>query len=81
MDDNSIRNHISSLIDEERALRASRGKGEVSGESEQKRLTVIETELDQCWDLLQQRAAKREFGENPDEAKVRDASVVENYKY
>jgi hypothetical protein len=36
--------------------------------------------LDQCWDLLRQRRARREMGENPDDAAVRDADVVERYQ-
>jgi hypothetical protein len=45
-----------------------------------KRLAAIEVELDQCWDLLRQRRAKREFGDNPDEASVRPPDIVENYE-
>jgi Protein of unknown function (DUF2630) len=37
-------------------------------------------ELDQCWDLLRQRDARREFGQDPNEATMRPASVVERYK-
>ena len=47
---------------------------------DQERLDRIEVELDQCWDLLNQRRARREFGEDPDEAEVREASVVEHYE-
>jgi len=43
-------------------------------------LAKINVELDQCWDLLRQRRALREFGRNPDEAEVRSAAIVENYK-
>ena len=44
------------------------------------RLEQLKIELDQCWDLLRQRRALREFGEDPDRAKVRPATIVENYK-
>ena len=44
------------------------------------RLDEIRVELDQCWDLLRQRRALREFGKDPDQAKVRPASVVEKYE-
>jgi len=37
-------------------------------------------ELDQCWDLLRQRRALREFGRDPEQAKVRPPKVVENYE-
>jgi hypothetical protein len=36
--------------------------------------------LDQCWDLLRQRRARREFGLDPDGASARAADTVENYK-
>src|SRR5882724_3887053 len=41
---------------------------------------LVKEELDQCWDLLRQRRALREFGRDPDEAKVRPAKIVENYE-
>jgi len=44
------------------------------------RLAKIKVELDQCWDLLRQRRALREFGRDPDQAKVRPPDVVENYE-
>ena len=44
-----------------------------------KRLRDVEVQLDQCWDLLRQRRARREFGRNPDDADVRDAGTVEGY--
>jgi uncharacterized protein DUF2630 len=47
---------------------------------DQVRLEQIKVELDQCWDLLRQRDARREFGQDPDRAKVRPASVVERYE-
>jgi hypothetical protein len=40
----------------------------------------LEETLDQCWDLLRQRRAKREFGDDPDDAAVRDARTVEGYQ-
>jgi len=40
----------------------------------------MKVELDQCWDLLRQRRALREFGRDPDQAKVRPPKVVENYE-
>jgi Protein of unknown function (DUF2630) len=42
-------------------------------------LQSLEANLDRCWDLLRQRRAKREFGENPNEAQVRDEATVERY--
>jgi len=76
MDDKSLLGHIHELVDEEKRLRAShRG---LNGEDRQ-RLDAVERELDQLWDLLRQRRAREEFGENPDEAKERAVSEVEGY--
>lgn len=77
--DVDIQQHIKSLIDEEHHLRDALQQGRISASDEQDRLGRLEVELDQCWDLLRQRRAKREFGENPDEAAVRDAGTVEGY--
>jgi hypothetical protein len=79
-DDIDIQQHIKGLIDEEHGLRSKLGAGEISVEEENQRLRSIEVELDQCWDLLRQRRAKREFGEDPAGAEVRDAGTVENYR-
>ena len=72
--------HIHHLVAEEKTLRAQLQHGEISTSEEHERLRRIETELDQCWDLLRQRRALREFGEDPDKAKVRPAKIVENYE-
>jgi hypothetical protein len=48
--------------------------------AEKDQLAVIEVDLDQCWDLLRQRRALREFGQSPDAAHVRPAEVVEKYE-
>jgi hypothetical protein len=74
--DQTVLKHIEELVAEEKKLYA---KGAVSDE-EKKQLDQINVELDRCWDLLRQRRALREFGRNPDEAEVRPAKVVENYK-
>jgi hypothetical protein len=79
-DDLSIQSHIKSLIDEEHRLRSALQDRAITPGEENARLGRIEVELDQCWDLLRQRRAKREFGENPDEAQVRDARIVEGYQ-
>jgi len=75
MSDQSILARISALIDEEHKLRAA-GLSDDAG----KRLQQLEVELDQCWDLLRQRRAAREFGRDPAEAQVRPADVVEKYR-
>lgn len=74
-----IRAHITELVAEERRLREQLASGEVSPADEQARLKDLETELDQLWDLLRQRQAKQEFGEDPDTASERSTSTVEGY--
>lgn len=78
--DGPIRGHINDLVEEERELRERLGRGEIDVAAEQSRLGEIETELDQCWDLLRQRDAKREFRQDPDDATVRSPEVVERYE-
>jgi hypothetical protein len=74
MSDQSILARISALIDEEHKLRGD-GVAPDGGS----RLKQVEVELDQCWDLLRQRRAKREFGEDPESATPRDPGTVEGY--
>jgi hypothetical protein len=68
--------HVEKLVDEERQLL---GQGERSA-AEHDRLARVQVELDQCWDLLRQRRALREFGKDASEAKLRDAKIVEKYQ-
>jgi hypothetical protein len=74
MVDEDIYRRINTLVDEENTLR----EHETDGDAE--RLAHIEETLDQCWDLLRQRRALREFGKDPSEASIRDIGVVENYE-
>jgi Protein of unknown function (DUF2630) len=74
--DKTVLNHIDQLVKEEERLYA---KGKLSVD-DQKLLSKIKVELDQYWDLLRQRRALEEFGENPDKAKKRPAKIVENYE-
>jgi hypothetical protein len=78
MDDSSIQNRIDQLVTEEQQLLAE-GEGAGPNPERHERLQQLKVELDQCWDLLRQRRAREEFGENPDEAQPRDPSVVEDY--
>jgi len=79
MDDNEIVHRIGGLVDEEHRLEQSHvGRG--LSEEELDRMRRIEVDLDQCWDLLRQRRARRSAGQNPDEAEVRSESVVEHYQ-
>jgi hypothetical protein len=74
--DQTVLKHIEELVAEEKVLYA---KGAVSDE-EKAKLDKINVELDRRWDLLRQRRALREFGRNPDDAEVRPAKTVENYR-
>jgi hypothetical protein len=74
--DASVLAHIQELADEEHRLYE---KGDLTF-AERERLKAINVSLDRCWDLLRQRRARREYGLDPDEAEVRPANIVENYK-
>jgi hypothetical protein len=74
--DQSVLSHIDQLVKEEERLYAKNGLTD----EDQARLAEVRVALDQCWDLLRQRRALREFGEDPDKAKVRPAKIVENYE-
>jgi hypothetical protein len=75
MDEKDILGRISSLVEEEHKLREG---AEHTGE-QRTRMNEIEASLDQCWDLLRQRRAKRQYGEDPDEAEPRPEPQVEGY--
>lgn len=74
--DESILTNIDRLVKEEEHLY---GKSEITSE-DRTRLSELKVHLDQCWDLLRQRRALREFGKDPDAAKVRPVKIVENYE-
>lgn len=74
--DQPVLGHINQLVKEEERLYA---QSKITDE-DRDRLAKIKVELDQCWDLLRQRRALREFGRDEDQAKVRAAKVVENYE-
>lgn len=74
MADQDILSRIHELVDEEHKLR-SEGAG-----TDPDRLRQLEEELDQCWDLLRQRRAKREFGLPESEAQARSTDTVERYQ-
>ncbi len=79
MDEHQILDQISTLVDEEHRLRARLQRGEVSTDQEREQLSALEGALDQCWDLLRQRRARREFGQGADDVEVRSVQQVENY--
>lgn len=79
MDDEDIVARINALADEEHRLAGSHGR-EPLGDEERERLRALEVALDQCWDLLRQRRARREHALDPDDAEVRPEDVVERYQ-
>jgi Protein of unknown function (DUF2630) len=80
MNDIDILGRIGELVAEEKTLRDRSGGGHPLSDGERERLGHLEERLDQCWDLLRQRRAKEEFGENPDAAATRPISEVESYQ-
>jgi len=74
--DQSVLKHIKGLAAEEHRL----FEQESLAEADAAKLKKIEVELDQCWDLLRQRQARRAAGQDPDKAHVRPPEIVENYE-
>jgi len=79
MDDTDIVRRIGELTDEEHRLQRAHSGEPLVGE-ELARLNSLEVALDQCWDFLRQRRARREAGQDPDAAAIRPGSVVEGYQ-
>jgi hypothetical protein len=79
MDDSELLHTIEKLVNEEHELMQQAGAGQMD-DTKHARMHDIEVRLDQCWDLLRQRRARREFGLNPEEATVRDPGIVEHYQ-
>ena len=73
MADQDILSRIHELVDEEHQLRNG-------PDTDAERLRHLEEQLDQCWDLLRQRRAKREFDQPESEAEVRSTETVERYQ-
>jgi hypothetical protein len=78
MEDTEVLQHIERLVGEEDTLYA-RAEGEGMDAEQRRRLHDVQVHLDQCWDLLRQRQARREYGLDPDEATVRPPETVEGY--
>ncbi len=76
MNDQELHHHIEQLVSEEHSL-LEKG-GEVSSD-ERIRLAAINVQLDRLWDLLRQRRAREEFGQDPNTAHERSAETVEKY--
>jgi hypothetical protein len=76
--DKDVIERIEQLAHEEHTLFEKESRGEASN-AERARLKDIEVGLDQCYDLLRQRRARRAAGLDPDQATVRDETTVEGY--
>ena len=79
MDDRQVLDRIGALVEEEHTLE-SQASGEGLDQHEQARLHEVEVQLNQCWDLLRQRRARRDAGQDPDAAHVRPEGTVEGYR-
>ena len=73
MDDADLIARINALVAEEQALQEA-------PKHDTAKLEQLEVTLDQCWDLLRQRRARREFGLDPGVVSARDSNTVENYQ-
>ena len=76
VNDQQLHQQIEALVAEEHALLE---KGGAVSSGERTRLGDINVQLDRLWDLLRQRRAREEFGQNPDTAHERSAETVEKY--
>ena len=79
MDEHEILGRVNELVQQEHELRSRLQQGDVAPEEERAKLRRLEGALDQCWDLLRQRRAAREAGQDPESAHVRPSGEVENY--
>ena len=79
MDDSQIHVSIESLVAEEHELWSRESSGSAT-EDDRRRLEQVRLSLDQCWDLLRQRRARRDAGQDPDTAAARPPDVVDRYE-
>jgi hypothetical protein len=77
--DRDILAEVNLLVAEEKELRDKLQHRDIDETEEHQRLRAVEVQLDQCWDLLRQRRALRETGQDPDQAQVRPPDTVEGY--
>ena len=80
MDDSDINGRISELVDEEHQLRDRAAQHGGLTQEQRDRLQHLEERLDQCWDLLRQRRAREEAGQEPGQAEIRPVREVESYR-
>jgi hypothetical protein len=78
MDDRQLLGRIGDLVEEEHTLERQAASSDL-GEDQQARLQHLQVQLDQCWDLLRQRRARRDAGLDPEDAQVRPEGTIEGY--
>jgi hypothetical protein len=78
VDDQQVLSRIDELVQEEEDLRR-RHEGEGIDSEDQARMEELKVQLDKLWDYLRQRRALRQYGDNPDDASLRDGGTVEDY--
>jgi predicted nuclease with TOPRIM domain len=79
MADEQISDRIETLVKEEHALLERAESSHGLDEEAHARMQQVQVELDQCWDLLRQRRARRSAGQNPDDSSLRTPDTVEHY--
>lgn len=79
MEDPQIHGAIDRMVEEEHQLWEREAAGEAT-DADRQRLAALRVSLDQCWDLLRQRRARRDAGQSPEGAELRPPEVVERYE-
>ena len=79
MEDPQIHGAIDRMVAEEHELWERESAGQAT-DADRQLLASLRVSLDQCWDLLRQRRARRQAGQNPDGAELRPPEVVERYE-
>ena len=78
MDDHDLIARIDQLVDEEHELRQRHPDG--LSDDDRRRLQHLEKHLDQSWDLLRQRRARREASQPEKYTAERSERTVEGYQ-
>jgi hypothetical protein len=79
MNDLDLEVEISLLVEEERRLERANARRRRTPE-EERQLKSIAVAIEQRWDLVRQRRARRSAGQDPDGAQLRSAQVVAGYR-
>lgn len=79
MDDSDILARIREMVDAEHQLRRKMQDDPEEVPDAAQQLRNLEESLDQCWDLLRQRRAHREFAQDPNDSQPRPREQVERY--